>query len=292
MRINRWRALPFVGVLGILIGLGPVLVRFSLNQFQPLGFRFFQYLIGSLAFLFVNVLRRQRLPSGRILWQRAGLMSIVTVCAIMGVILSLQYLSSGVVSLILTLIPVAVAIMAHRFLPDEKLTIRKFVGAVVAFCGVGLVLIRSETGLAEFTAIDPRGVLYCAVGILGFAGYIIYARRYLGEFSGHDVIAVRSFCVVLILLPLAWLFGGFDLSNVNWVGWLTAIGMGVGISFGAYQLEFFIIQRFGATVSSQVNYIAPLVSAIAGALLLGEQFTLVILLGMAIVFAGLRILNT
>jgi len=289
---HRWRALFYVGSLGIILGLGPVLVRSSLSQFQPLGFRFFQYLIGTLTFLLVNVLRRQRLTTDRILWQRAGMMGVVTVCAIMGVILALQYLSSGVVSLILTLIPVVVAILAHIFLPDEKLTMRRLIGAAVAFAGVGLVLMRSETGLAELTTIDPRGVLYCGMGILGFSGYIIYARRYLSDWSVHDVIAVRSFSVMLILLPLAWLFGGFDLQNVTWVGWLTAIAMGVGVSFGAYQLEFFIIKRYGATITSQVNYISPLAAAIVGALVLGEQFTLVILLGMAIVFAGLRILNT
>ena len=289
---SRWRALPYVGLLGILLGLGPVVVRFSLRQFQPVGFRFFQYLIASFVFLLVYVLRRQKLPTDRLLWQRAGMMGFVTVCAILGVILALQYLSSGVVSLILTLIPVAVAILAHRFLPDEKLTIRRLIGAVVAFAGVGLVLMRSETGLAELTSIDPRGIFYCGIATLGFGGYIIYARRYLGNWSGYDVIAVRSFCAMFILLLLAWFFGGFDLQNVSWTGWLSAITMGVGFSFGAYQLEFFIIRRYGATVTSQVNYISPLAAAIAGALFLGEQFTLVILLGMAVVFTGLRILNS
>ena len=289
---SRWRALPFVILLGIILGLGPVVVRFSLRQFQPVGFRFFQYLVGSFFFLLVYFLRRQKLPTDPILWRRAGMMGFVTVCAILGVILALQYLSSGVVSLILTLIPVAVAILAHRFLPDEKLTIRRLIGALVAFSGVGLVLLRSETGLAELTTIDPRGVIYCSVAILGFAVYMIYARRYLGDWSGQDVIAVRSFCAMLILLPLAWYFGGFELQNVSWEGWLAVITMGVGFSYGAYQLEFFIIKRYGATVTSQVNYLSPLAAAIAGALFLGEQFTIVILLGMAIVFAGLRILNT
>jgi drug/metabolite transporter (DMT)-like permease len=289
---SRWRALPYVVLLGVILGLGPVVVRFSLRQFEPVGFRFFQYLIGSFFFLLIYVLRRQKLPTDRVLWQRAGMMGFVTVCAILGVILSLQYLSSGVVSLILTLIPVTVAILAHRFLPDEKLTIRRLIGAVVAFAGVGLVLMRSETGLSELTSIDPRGVIYCGIAILGFGSYIIYARRYLRDWSGQDVIAVRSFCAMLILLPLAWYFGGFELQNVSWTGWLAAITMGVGVTFGAYQLEFFIIKRYGATVSSQVNYISPLAAAIAGALFLGEQFTLIILLGMAIVFTGLRILNT
>jgi drug/metabolite transporter (DMT)-like permease len=220
------------------------------------------------------------------------MMGIVTVCAMMGIILALQYLSSGVVSLTVTLIPVVVAILADRFLPDEKLTFRRLVGAVIAFAGVGLVLMRSETGLAELTTIDPRGVLYCVVAIMGYGGYVIYVRRYLGGWSGHDMVAVRCFSSVFNLLLLTLFFGGFDMHNVNWLGWLTAIAMGVGVSFGANQLEFFIIKRYGATVTSQVNYISPLAAAIAGALFLGEQFTLVIVLGMAIVFTGLRIFNT
>jgi drug/metabolite transporter (DMT)-like permease len=292
MSHNRWRAIPYILLLGIILGLGPVLVRSSLRQFHPVGFRFFQYLVGSLTFFLVYALRGQRLPTDRTLWKRAGLMGFVTVLAIMGVILALQYLSSGVVSLILTLIPVVVAILANRFLPDEKLTRRKILGAVVAFVGVGLVLFQNQTGLAEFSSIDPRGVIYCFISILGFAGYMIYARRYLRDWSGHDVIAVRSFCAMIILLPLALIFGGFDLQHVTWAGWVTAVAMGLGVSYGAYQLEFYIIKRYGAVVSSQVNYISPLAAAVAGALFLGEQFTLVILLGMVIVFAGLRILNT
>ena len=56
-------------------------------------------------------------------------------------------------------------------------------------------------------------------------------------------------------------------------------------------VSFRIIQRFGATVSSQTSYIIPIVATTCGALFLGERVTWPMVAGMAVIFLGLGLLN-
>jgi drug/metabolite transporter (DMT)-like permease len=56
-------------------------------------------------------------------------------------------------------------------------------------------------------------------------------------------------------------------------------------------LAFYNIQRFGATSSAITAYIIPIVATVGGVLLLDETITTTMLLGMAVIIAGIGLLN-
>jgi drug/metabolite transporter (DMT)-like permease len=70
------------------------------------------------------------------------------------------------------------------------------------------------------------------------------------------------------------------------VVWLGLLGSGL-----AYLLLFRLLSRIGATATSQLAYLLPVVGIITGAVMLGEPVDLPILLGTALILAGVTLVN-
>jgi drug/metabolite transporter (DMT)-like permease len=75
---------------------------------------------------------------------------------------------------------------------------------------------------------------------------------------------------------------------------LTIIGLlwlGLLGSFFAYILYFFLIANLGATVSTMVTYVFPVVGVTLGVLVLGEILDARLLLGTGLVVLGIAIVG-
>ena len=292
MKQTSLKALPFILLVGTIYGSNMVVSRFSLGQYAPLTLVSLRMLIAGLVYLIVySVQRDRRLPRDASLWAKAGLSGILsTAIPLSGFIAAMLYISSGMTGLLDTLVPVAVALLAH-FLVGEKMTTTRGIGTLIAFAGTGLLYLRGESGVAEFAHADWRGYAFAGIAILSSALGIIYARRYLREYDVVDISAMRMIVAAIVMLPAAWLISGFDLSRVTIVGVGTLLYLATVGTFVAFLLDFYILKRFGAVPASQSIYVIPVAAITLGALILGERVSATMLLGMAIIFIGLILVN-
>jgi len=74
-------------------------------------------------------------------------------------------------------------------------------------------------------------------------------------------------------------------------GLLAVLYAAAAGTFLAFLLYLTVVQRFGATVASQAEYIVPLIASGLGVVFLGERITPTMLLGMAVIFAGLAVFD-
>ena len=56
-------------------------------------------------------------------------------------------------------------------------------------------------------------------------------------------------------------------------------------------LSFYNIKRFGATAAAMTSYVMPIVTGIGGWLLLDEQITLGMLVGVVLIISGIALIN-
>ncbi len=285
-------SLLYVLLLGTIFGSSLVVSRFSVGQFDPLAYIAVRMSIAAALHLSVYTFTSRRWPGGRRLWIHAAILGVIgTAVPMTSVISSLQYQSSGVTSLLLTLNPVATLILAQLFLQDESMTWGKTFGVMVAFSGALLLFVQGETGLSGLAPADWRGYAWASMGIIASATGSVYARRFLRYGDGFDVASIRMFSATLTTVAVALLTVGFDFSRVDGRGVGALLYASVFGTFLGLLLSFFIVKRFGATASSQTSYVMPVSSTILGALLLGEQVTPTMLGGMALIFSGLALLN-
>jgi drug/metabolite transporter (DMT)-like permease len=276
---------------GILLGSTLVMTRFGLGQFAPQVFVAMRLSGAALMFLVVYLLFRYRAwPKSPSLWLRAGLFGIIGSAITMSAYTnSMRFQSSGVTSLLATLSPIVTVLMAHFFLKDEPLDVWRLAGALIAFFGAGILLVRGESGLADLARADWRGYAFALLGMTCNAAGLVFARRYLRFEDPFVVTSIRILVGATAVTILAGINPGFDFSNVRLTGVLALAYASVVGTFLAFLFYLMSVQRFGATAASQSEYLVPLAATGLGVLILGERVTPTMLAGMVCIFLGLAV---
>jgi drug/metabolite transporter (DMT)-like permease len=287
------QALPYVILLGFLFGSTLIASRFSVGQFNPLTYIGLRLVIASLCHLTVYALSDSRhVSKNRLLWRRSAVLGVFgTAIPMTFIVSSLQFQSAGITAALLTTGPALTVLLAHFFLPDEKMTRRKALGVILALSGALLLTLLGETGLPDVDQANPIGYVLVFIAMISASSATIYARKYLREFDAFDVASARMGIAALVVMPLSLLLVGFDLSAVTVQGYL-ALGYASLIgTFSGMMLAFYIIKRFGATTFAMTSFVIPVVATLGGVLILGEQITVGMMTGMLLIIAGITIIN-
>jgi drug/metabolite transporter (DMT)-like permease len=236
--------------------------------------------------------RRRRWPTERRLWRHAVVLGVLgTAIPMTAIVTSLQYQSGGITALLVTTSPALTVLLAHFFLPDESLSLRKGAGVGLALGGAALLALRGESGLPDVSQANPIGYGLVLLAMALGSGMTIYARRYMRDLDPFDVASVRMFAAALAIMPVSALFAGFDLRAVDGQGYLALAYAAMVGTFAGFMLAFYNIQRFGATASAMTAYVIPVVTGVGGVLVLGETITFAMLVGMGVILSGIAIIN-
>ncbi len=288
------KSIPYVVLLGSLYGTTLIASRFSVTQYAPTTYLGFRLVIATLAasFVYVFSIQGRKWPRGRELWQHSVLLGIFGSAIPMAlIVLSLQYLSSGLAAILMTLAPAFTVIMAHYGLPDEKITSQKSVGLGLALTGAVLLAVLGESGLPNIDQADPRGYILVLSAMLIGSVMIVYTRKYMTSFDPFEVSSIRLFTAAIIVSGISYLIIGVDLSQVTSQGYFALLYAAMAGTFFGMILEFYNIKHFGATTAVMSVYIIPIVASLGGMLLLGEKITPGMIIGMLLIFIGIGTLN-
>ncbi|MBC8506832.1 MAG: DMT family transporter [Anaerolineales bacterium] len=280
---------PNIILLGALFGTTLVASRFSVGQMSSLTYVGLRLSLAALGFIIIYLLpnNNRTWPRSKVLWQRGIILGIFgTALPMMSFVSSLQYISSGLAAVLMTTSPAITSILAHFLLPDEKLTLRRGTGVILAFIGALLLTTRGESGIAGLTRANPLGYVFVFSGILSANIMSIYIRKKMRDDNTFDIGVIRMISSAIVVIPLAWGVSGLDVSQVDKTGWTVLAYAAIIGTFFAMLLDFSNIKRFGATISSMVTFVIPVVAVICGAIFLGEQTTSSMLAGMLMIIAG------
>ena len=202
---------------------------------------------------------------------------------------SLQYLSSGVTSALITIAPAFTLLLAHFLLSEEQLTRNKSLGVAFAFGGGLLIALRGESGLADGRQADSIGYILVSMAIIIGGCRTIYARRFMRTLDAFDVAGVRVLTATAVILPISFRMVGIDLHTEDSWGYFALVYSTIAGTFLGLFGEFNLIKRFGATAAAMTAYVIPVVASLGGVLLLGEQITTWIAVGMAFILVGITL---
>lgn len=285
-------SLRLVILLGFLLGSTMVVSRFSIGQFDPLGYVAFRFILTSLILLPLTLFRVRSIslrPAA--FWFPAIFVGIVgTALPFSAYISSLQYQSSGITSMLLTVTPIITLLFASLFIKEEKITRRRLLGSFIGLGGAVLLIAMGETGL-KLAEPDMRGYLLVTAGITGSAIGIIMLKKYLHKESILVVSLIRSLVAALLLTVIAWVTDSMDISRVTWVGWLSLGYAAIAGTVATILLQAQIIAQYGPSRASQAEYVTPLVASALGIIFMGELVSVSMIIGMLMIFLGLHILS-
>jgi drug/metabolite transporter (DMT)-like permease len=288
------QALPYILITGLAFGSSLISSRFGIRQINPYVFTGLRLAMASLAFLTIYWLNRRHRPwpSELRLWRYACILGIFGLAIPMtATLLALQYISSGIAAILITTGPALTVLLAHFFLADERLTRRKTAGVILALSGALLLTVRGESGLPNAGQSSFIGYLMILSVLLFGSGTTIYTRKFLQGYDAFDVTSLQVFVATLVVFPMSILLIGFDLHQVEGSGYVALIYSALAGTFLGFLGYFYLIKQFGATSAAMTNYLIPVSASLGGVLLLGETITPGMVIGMAIIIAGIVIIN-
>jgi drug/metabolite transporter (DMT)-like permease len=204
--------------------------------------------------------------------------------------LALEYLSSGLFTVLLSFSGMGTIIVAHFLLTDERATLNKLLGAGLALVGVVILVVTRTTGLLGQS--DLRGYLFALGVILLFSFGNVYARRRLGQVEAPVATAIGIGSSLIISLLFTLLTSGLDsLGQIGGWRWSAAIYSSVVGSFLYFYAVYWTIKRHGATTVGLAYFVIPVVSTLLGTALLGEIVSWGMLGGAMFVFGGLVLVH-
>jgi drug/metabolite transporter (DMT)-like permease len=168
-------------------------------------------------------------------------------------------------------------------LVDEHATPRRLAGLGIGFVGV-LIVLGVWRGVGDTSL---TGNLLCLGAAASYGLGFPYARRYLAQRrDGPLALATAQLiCATAILATLTPLFSsaphGVAAKQILSILALGVIGTGL-----TFLLNYSLIRDVGATVTSTVAYVMPIVSTVLGVALLGEPLAWYQPVGAVIVISG------
>jgi drug/metabolite transporter (DMT)-like permease len=270
-------------VLGCIWGTSFLFIKVALEGLPPLGIALGRSASGAATMLAIAAARRVKLPRDRKTWLHIAF--IATVANVLPFALfswGELHVTSSVAGVYNATTPLATLAVAMLALPDERPTRARVGGIAIGALGVVTVL-GPWRGTGESA---PLGQLACLVAAASYGVAFNYTRRYVTPLRLDPVALTASQLVVATaMLAVVTPLGGGHV-HLAWkvVGSVLALGaLGTGIAFVIYHG---LIRDIGATSTSLVTFVAPVVAVALGATVLGEAITWNLFAGAVVVFLG------
>jgi drug/metabolite transporter (DMT)-like permease len=197
-------------------------------------------------------------------------------------------ISSGLAAILNATTPFWAALLAHLATQDERITVRQSAGVLIGLLGVVAIAGQDALrGLGQDVLAQGAVVL----GALSYAVAGVYGRRFAGC-NPWRTAAGQLTAATALLLPLAALAEQpWTLPMPGWVTWGAIAGLALLSTALGYGLYFRILARAGATNVLLVTFLIPVSALLLGTWILRESIVPSQLGGMALILAGLAILD-
>jgi drug/metabolite transporter (DMT)-like permease len=277
------RDVALLVALGLMWGCSFLFIKVAVDTVAPLWIVAVRCVIGAAMLLAILRVRGTRLPRGLAIWRDLTLLAALGNAIPWGLMAwATQFLPSGLVAVVNALAPTSTLLIA-MLVRVERASVRRFLGLLVALSG---------TALAVSGDLGTPGTVMAAAAIvlatIAYGGGTVYAKqRVSGHHSPLAIATGQVLAAAVLSIPVAAMFAPFpDVTAVplTAIAALVALGVfGTGLAFLAF---YALIEGVGATSAVMVTYLIPIVALLAGALVLGEALTVVVLVGTALTIGG------
>jgi drug/metabolite transporter (DMT)-like permease len=180
-----------------------------------------------------------------------------------------------------------VLVLAHFFLPEDRITKRKFFGMLLGFIGVFLIFFEHK-GITDELKTGDYLVLSAAII---WSANTIFVKRIIHEFEPFQVVVFPMFIASPCFLLLGFFLDSSMVISINISVVVSLLYQGlITASFGFVAWNS-LLQKYGASALHSFVFIMPIAGVFFGWLFLHEPITMNIFLALAMVTAGILVVN-
>ena len=200
--------------------------------------------------------------------------------------LKLTLLSDVVV--VVAINPLLTTILAAIFLKEEHFSFKILLGSALAFAGVAVVTFQNGFAWGD----GLMGNVLAFLAALSWAVYSVLLKRMQGRFSTLDITRKVMIYGMMCAIPLMFFEPMSPFSTILRPDLLSnLLFLALVCSMAAFFLWNVVIKKIGTIKASNYLYLDPVVSIVAGVILIQEPVGLVAMLGCALVLLGVIIVE-
>ena len=274
------RIYPFLFVF--LWSTGFIGARFGLPFSEPLSFLLVRYLCVIALMTAIAVLSHAPWPREPRQWWHIGISGVLIHAVYLGgVFVSIKHgLPAGIAALVVGMQPLLTALGAGWLL-GERVSVRRWLGLVLGFVGVVLVVSGKFGSKAE---LGPM-LIPVLIALLGMTVGTLYQKRFCAGFDLRTGSVIQFVPSAVLTATAIALFTEFQITwtaqFVFALGWLVLV-----LSIGAISLLNLLIHSGSAVNVASLFYLVPLSTALIAWAIFGETLPSISLIGMVLAVVG------
>lgn len=268
-----------------------IAIKFALESMPPFLMGATRFTLAGL-FMCAYMFARGARANFSHLLPTATLGFLLLVVGSMGVVLAEKTVPSGMVSLLVAMVPVFIVVLQWLRPGGIRPTGRVVLGLITGVSG--LILLIEPQKFAGTGGIDLGGVACVLIGCLGSATGALYARSARVPEAQQLAAGMEMLFAGLILLALSGLQGEFaliatlHLTFKSIAAWLYLLVFGSMLAFSVY---IWLLNQVNPAHVSTYAYVNPVVAILLGWLLAGETISLQTFIGAGIILAAVWLIT-
>jgi drug/metabolite transporter (DMT)-like permease len=200
----------------------------------------------------------------------------------------LAYTGASRMAVFVYLAPCLTALGLHFFIPSERLSIRQWTGVLLAFGGVAIAFADGfASGRASLLG-DTFGVI---AAVLWAATTVVIRTTRLAESSATKTLFYQLGFAGVSMPAVSILIGEPGFIALTPLVIASIAYQSVVVAFASYLAWFWLLTRYLAARLSVFTFLTPLFGVLAGVVLLAEPLRAALLVGVALVGAGIYLVN-
>jgi len=199
-----------------------------------------------------------------------------------------QYIYSNLGSILYSLSPITIAIMAHFFIPDDKLNRKKILSMLIGFIGTILLLYNGNSFGGEKAFIGISAIL---LAIIIGCWPTIYIKKQGIKVDSIHLNAVGLSISGLIILIMAILFENGSILEINPTNLFSLLFLAIPGTVVTWGIYIWLLNHLPASQLSYVAFFPPIIAIISGWIFLNEALSLISLLGASLIIFGGFLIN-
>jgi len=274
-------------VLIIIWGTAFTLVGYTVDYISPAWMVSVRTFIAAIILVIYAYMRGHKLPPLKdTRWRWYGFMGVIGITLPFNLTATGQMtVDSGLTAILVGFMPLITIVLAHFLIKGENLTARKSVGFFIGF--IGIVFLFLPQPFQWELIKNWRGQGLIVLSAVCFSVLAITAKRApktSASVGAAIMLISAAFFATLWAIPT-----GIPSEMPPRSAIIALLVLTVGANAFAQILYLRVIEVFGPSTVSKINYVVPICSLFAGVLFLGEVISLRSVYAMIIIFAGLLI---
>jgi len=273
-------------------GLSFIATKTALLEVSPVTVVALRFGLGTAILLTVLGLRGDPLLPPRNAWPNLALMGFI------GVFLHHLIQATGLTTTTATnagwligLIPIWSALLSAALL-KERFGVLKVAGLMGGTAGAVLVISHGRPLTEVLKLRSTHGDLLVLITTFTWAIYTVIGHGTIKRLGPTRATTGAMFLGWLMVLPVFFFTGGWrELAHVSLRAWSAILFLGIGCSAFGYLIWYAALERIEASRVASFLYAQPLVTAIAGPLVLHERFWSTTVAGGLLVLASVFVIQ-